>query len=586
MLFEREVSDLADYYSKRLTPTKIREILNSWMDRRPLNVQPELMEDLMVDYDRFSNVINSVLEYLRERDWRGAIVSIVGEYGSGKSQVGLTIWRLLKSESEVRAYLKKLDPISDVRSLLLDDVIFDDVTPSVLIVDEVDQLLGDLYKGKRERIEELADIVRAITEGSVSPPRGSVVLLMSMKARGVLAADRSLSNRLLARSREFRLSMTDDQRIRAAEEVVKKVMALYMALESSFGLHKHFDLIYDFLISRARWLALVYEIGGIVKDITLTLNEVLRSLDPDARVPSGTELGKALEDLLKLYLKAKASAIPLQVRVGDQVRHYMALFSDERMRTEGSVSDGQYVVHTYDPKRNAVGSPVSKVILEVKSGSTWFESLETKRQLAAFLELAPVMLIALVDKEPDDASLISLESSGKSNPLKVVIVDMKPFKLSLILRNPIDLLDSWVTLNRDLAEQMEYLMIPKGREVSSEGPVGLVEVAASAIVTSMLAELRRVRSYKKVSTLYAVITNALAYSFSQKGASPPKVTPTLLDSIIRVFVKEGLGRFSSSGKTVQVRRDNRVRMAELEYDLERRKRLEGEVADLIRRVVA
>ncbi len=579
MFPEKEVRELSYRYSKELAPSQIREILNYWMDRRPMNLPPDMLRKVFVDPSFLFKRAEDIVKYLKERDWRGAIVSVVGEYGSGKTQLGLILRRMLKEEEDVRPYFKSLDSFRDVREVLLEDVTFDDVEPLVLIVDEVDQLLSELYRGKRGRIEELADIVRAITEGSVSPPAGSVVLLMSTRAKGELASDRSLANRLIARAREFRLAMTDEEREKAALEAVKKVLSLFMALESAYDVYKHFDVLYEFLTSRARSLAQTMEIGGIVKEITLTLKEILDRLDPNAEIPSGVvELGKALEDALKSYLRERASAVPFQVTVGDRIRHYLAKFSDERVRVDQSISDGQYTVHTYDPSRNLIGSPVSKVLVEVKTGTTWINNAETKRQIQSFLKAGPVLLFWLSDQEED---LLPVEGS-----LRVIIQDPSPFKVSMILRGGKDLLDSWVNLKRDVAENMEFLMIPTSVGGTGGDREEEVEVVASAIASAVLIELKKAKSYKKISTLHSAILNAIQYTYNQMGKAPPTVSPSLLDSLLRVFVKEGLGRFSRTGKTVQIGKDNRIRIMELEANPGRRKRLEEEVRELLKKVLS
>ncbi len=578
MFPEEEVRELSHKYSKKLAPSQIREILNYWMDRRPMNLPPEMLREVFVEPEFLFKKAEDIINYLRERDWRGAIVSVVGEYGSGKTQLGLILKRMLRGERDVRSYFKTLDSFRDVRTILLEDVTLDDVEPLVLIVDEVDQLLSELYRGRRERIEEMADIVRFITEGSASPPLGSVVLLMSTRAKGELASDRSLANRLIARAREFRLTLTDEEREKAALEAVKKVMSLYMALESAFDVYKYFDLLYEFLTSRARTLALTLEIGGIVKEVTLTLKEILDRIDKGAKVPEGTELGRTLEEALKKYLKERASAVPFEVRVGERVKHYLAKFSEERVRVEQAISDGQYVVHTYDPSRGFVGSPVLRVLVEVKTGTSWLSDSNAKRQIQSFLNEAPLLLFWLSDHQN--------EIPPFEGPLRVIVQDPSPFKVSMILKGGRELLDSWVDLKRDVEENVALLTLPRtaSNDKGKEGVADL-DVVASTIVSAVLIELKKARSYKKVSTLHAVILNAMRYAYEQMGLTPPQPSSTLIESLLRVFVREGLGRFSKTGKTVQITKESRLRIMELESNPGRRKRVEEELRELLKKVM-
>ncbi len=579
------IRELAENYNK-YNLTTIREILTSWADRRPYEGPLDVIEEVFVGVRRLREMREAILRYLRDRDWRGAVVSVVGEYGSGKTQLGHILLRAIRKEGEAEPRLVSLDPISDVRDSLLESLDTGE-RPIVLIVDEVDQLLRDLERGRREKLEDLADIVRWITEGHYgSPARGSVVLLMSKRAREALVTDRALANRLLERAREFRLSMSDEEREKASVEAVKKVLALQMAYDkdSRSVITRNFPVIYRFLEKTARDLSLTREIGGVVKNLVDLVEEIVVNADEAVSSPTGVDLGNAVEKLVKEFLSKEMKSVQFRVRLGDDYSDYLAVFSPERLSVPGAVTDGQYVVWTYDSTSGRKGDMiVERVAVEVKFGTYWANHRD---QILRVLAHHPLLLLSIAEMDPDERA--SLEAEIRRGGRAFGLLSMNPhiFRVALLLRGDYGLrfLRERGSFERDFGEVLSQIMTPSAVKQTIKGEVSgdkLLRAASSSILSSLLRELKAGRTSKRVTTLTSVIVASLDSVYSSAGTSPPLIPPHLIDKLLRVLVREGLGRLSKTGKSFMLSRESRLLIEELERDDERRRNVESVIYDVL-----
>ena len=583
----REVKSLSERFS-RYGPSLIRQVLNGWADRRPLEVKLEVIEEVFVNVKLLKRISESVISYLRDRDWRGAIVSVVGEYGSGKSQLGHMLLRAIRMEGEASAKFIVLNPIDDVREIFMREIEIGE-KPMVIIVDEIDQLLRDLEKGRREKFEDLADMVRWFTEGHYGkPPAGSVILLMSKRAKEGLSSDRALANRLLERSREFRLSMSDEEREKASVEAVKKVIALQMAYDEDrkVVIQRNFPVIYKFLENRAREVSLVREVGGILKNIVDLMNELIINMDETVSIPSGVELGTMMEELIKDFLSRELRAIPFKVRLGDEFADYLATFSTERLNVPGAITDAHYVIWTYDPQRGKRGDTIiGKVAVEIKYGTHW---MHNRDQILKILSHYPLLMILVADLDPEDRSRVEVEIRRGGRRFGLISLDPYLFKAALLLREEyrLQFLRERSTLRRDLREVMGHIMTPEAVKqiLTTEGEISkdkLLRAAASSVLSSLIRELKAGRHSKRITTLSNVIINSFEAVYSGANITAPVLPAHIIDKVLRILVREGLGRFSKTGKSFMLSKESRLLLEELERDDERRRRVESVIYDIL-----
>ncbi len=579
----KEVRDLAEKF-RSYRPTTIREILSCWADRRPIEAPLSMIEDLFVGMRSLKETMELVLSHLRDRDWRGFIARIVGEYGSGKTQLGRLLLRAIREEGGVEPRFVTLDPLTDVRDLLVEEI--DVEGPVVLIIDEVDQLLRDLERGRREKLEDLADVVRWVTEGHGSPPRGSVILLLSKRAQEALMSDRALANRLMERSRMFKLSMSDEERERAGVEAVKKVLALWMAYSQDYAslIERIFPALYPLMEKVARDLALTREIGGIVKNLVDLSEEVLRSVREDAALLSKVEEGSVIEEMIREFLTREMRSFPFKVRLGDEVRDYLAVFSSERLSVPGAVSDGQFLVWTYDAGTGRKGDVlVSRIGVEIKLGDYWVRERE---QIIRLLAENPLLVISVTDADPEEMAEVEAEMRRGGRPFALLTADPDLFRVAYLLRREraLNFLRERGNFERDMPEVLSQLMIPAAVSQVTGGDVSedkLLRQAASSVLSSLIRELKRAKTSKRMTTLINAIVASVDSVYSGAGARPPAIGSTTINMIVRVLIREGLGRLSESGKSLMLNREARLILEEIERDDKRRRDVELVIYDIL-----
>jgi hypothetical protein len=565
---------------RKLESSSIRSILEFWSDRRPLEIKLSLMHEILVNSKRLKETMESIIRYLSERDWRGAIISIVGEYGSGKTQFGHILMRRLREEG-VFSKIITISPLRDVKELLLEDLSYEG--PAVLIIDEIDQLLDEFERGERRDIEYLADLIRGITEGSYgNPPRGSVIMLLSKRASDTMKRDRALGSRLMDRSREFSLSMSDDERERASKEALKKIIALWLAYfeqndDMRYAIKRSLDKIYPFMERFASELSRTREIGGVVKGLTDLSSEIIKNLGRFEDMGK-IEEGKFAEDLLKKFLLSEVRNIQLKVRIGEVTKDYIAVFSDEPLSVPGARTDAHFDVWTFDPNIGIRGDLlVARVGIEIKYGKYWMEKSD---QLLKIVEKYPLLLISIAELDDDERTEIRAKMGRRFD-----IIDINPdlFELLHVLKEDATLwfLKKYSVLERDLKESLEILMGSSVKVKEEVSERDILSEASVNILSSILRELRKAKSSKRYDTLSNLIVRTIEDTFRKYGASTPPLSSNVILGIVKILEREGMGRISQSGKSFNIDKDCRLRIEEIEQDMERRRRIERVIFDTI-----
>ncbi|MEM1983895.1 MAG: hypothetical protein QXW76_01360 [Candidatus Korarchaeum sp.] len=578
-----EVRQLYNSY-RNLRISTLRSVLECWADRRPVEESVEVMERVFPGFWKLRSTAEGVISHLEYRDWRGCIVNIVGDYGSGKTQMGFILLRMIRDRGEAHAKMIAVDPFTDLRREVLEELEAEE-KPLVLIVDEVDQLISDLERGRREKVEEVADLARMLTEGSFSnPARGSVILLLSKKARNALRSDRSLSNRLMDRAREFSLSMSETEREKVSLEAVKRILALWMACreEEPWRVQQYFHVLYPFMERLALELSDTHEIGGVVKNLTIALEEVmlnLRYAPPIGRV----EEGRFFEDLLKRFLKEMIGKVPFKVRIGEEAREYLAVFSDEPLSVPGARTDAHYDIWT--STRGLRGNLlVNRVGVEIKYGEYWRENRD---QLLRVMERHPLLLLCVADMDPDEVMALKVEMRAGGRAFDMINADPKVLRVAYVMteEGALRFLRDWGKFDRDVEEAMSTISIQslrvEDKEVSERD---LIAQASSSILASVIRDLRKAKKSVRTSTLSGIIGRSVQGVYAKYGKAPPEVPEHLIFRVLRVLEREGLGRLSDTGKTFSLDRESKQNIEEVSSNDERRKMIEAVISEILLRV--
>ncbi|RDD53625.1 MAG: hypothetical protein BA066_03400 [Candidatus Korarchaeota archaeon NZ13-K] len=582
-MHDRDLEGLYNNY-RGLRPTTIRSILDCWADRRPVEESLEVIRRVFPGSQILESTARSVMRYLQDRDWRGCIVNIIGDYGSGKTQMGFILLRMIRERGEARVRMITADPLTELRSEILED---GDERPLVVIVDEVDLLIGDMERGKRDRVEELADLARMMTEGSFSnPARGSVILLLSKKAHSSLKMDRALRNRLIDRAKEFSLSMSETDRERVSLEAVRRIIALRMAYseEDRLRIFRSLGLIYPFMEKLALDLCSMHEIGGIVKNLVTALDDILSELT-DPRSLGEVEKGRFFEEVLKRFFSEVFRRVHFRVTVGDERRDYVAIFSEEPLSVPGARTDAHYDIRTYDADRGLIGSLlVNQVGLEIKYGDYWKENRD---QLLRVMERYPLLLICVTEMDEDELADLRNQMRAGGRAFEIMGLSPKVLGVTLTLtpEGALRFLRNWGTFERDLEEILSILTLQsvrvKDREVSDQD---ILAQASSAIVSSLMRELRRARKMVRTSTLSDLIRRSLEGVYARYGRAAPDLPEILVDRILRLLEREGLGRLSETGKSFSLSAESKRNLEELSLDEGRRRDMERVVSGILLRM--
>jgi hypothetical protein len=589
MSFEDDWKDIELFYDrfKRLKNDTIKSILDRWSERRPLELKLDLMQEILTNFGRLKETMESIIRYLRERNWRGAIISIVGEYGSGKTQFGQILLRKLEEDIKFRenifSKIITISPTEDIRELILKNLNYE--RPTILIVDEIDQLLGELERGNRRRIEDLADLIRGITEESYgNPAKGSIIMLLSKRASEAMKRDKALGGRLMDRSKEFSLSISEGERERASKEALKRIIALWMAYYnmSPYTIRDSFERIYPFMRRIASELSRTREIGGIVKSLTELLSEIIENLGRFKGMGK-IEEGRFAEDLLKRFLVSEARSIQLKVRMGDITKDYIAIFSNEPLSVSGARTDAHFNVWTYDPEIGIKGDvQVARVGIEIKYGEYW---KERRDQLLKITEKHPLLLISITEIDPDEITEIKIKMD-KGN-FDIININPDLFRVLHVLRDEAAMwfLRKYSTLKRDLEEALEGLIrgYVKVKEEISEQDI--LSEASTNVLSSVLRELKRAKNSKRYETLSKVIVGSIEMIFNKYGMKFPSFSDTMISEIVKALEREGIGKLSQSGKSFYIDSDSRSIINDIEQDLERRKRVEKIIFNIISRPI-
>jgi hypothetical protein len=376
--------------------------------------------------------------------------------------------------------------------------------------------------------------------------------------------------------------MSDDERERASKEALKKIIALWLAYfeqndDMRYAIKRSLDKIYPFMERFASELSRTREIGGVVKGLTDLSSEIIKNLGRFEDMGK-IEEGKFAEDLLKKFLLSEVRNIQLKVRIGEVTKDYIAVFSDEPLSVPGARTDAHFDVWTFDPNIGIRGDLlVARVGIEIKYGKYWMEKSD---QLLKIVEKYPLLLISIAELDDDERTEIRAKMGRRFD-----IIDINPdlFELLHVLKEDATLwfLKKYSVLERDLKESLEILMGSSVKVKEEVSERDILSEASVNILSSILRELRKAKSSKRYDTLSNLIVRTVEDTFRKYGASTPPLSSNVILGIVKILEREGMGRISQSGKSFNIDKDCRLRIEEIEQDIERRRRIERVIFDTI-----
>jgi len=579
---------------KQLDKYQLKEldyIIECWRSGKPIDLPLDKLAPVFVSAEEIGRVTFSIIEMLQNNDWRGLILSVVGEYGSGKSQLGLILNRWFQSSEEnVESVYISIDLFSDIEEKILNKIKeLPSDRPVVIILDEIDQLLIDLSRGKRYRIESLADLVRGLTQGGPGEfPRASFILLLSKRAKSELYKDKALADRLLRRtSMEFRLSLSDDERALLAKESVPKILAVFAShSKANYSIiEKYFKEIYSFLAKNAEEMALYSEIGSVIKRITDTLMDVLIHVDRFAEIPSELKFGIVAEEVWKDFMKKRLSAIPITVSVGKTQTDYVATFSEKRIKAGSRFADANYEVWPYNPEKGERGTKlVSKIAVEIKSGRLWIKQTSQERsQLIEIAEHFPLIIFSIGDLTREELESVENQLSfSTKNQVAIIGVSEDLLKLSLLLEESFrwQFIDTHGAFKEDLIEVMRSFLkvTPETIKIMPTEEKEPLKLAISLLIDYVCRDVRK-RKYKKISSLYNNLSKFMGKTYKQTGGSPPRISEELFLEMLKVLEREALGKISKG--RFNLSKESRERWIQLKSDKKWRDSVIRAMAELV-----
>lgn len=581
--FHQQLDEVKRLYAeyRKLRVSTISSVLDCWAERRPVEENLDVMERIFPRFERtLKRTAEDVVRYLEGRDWRGCIANVVGEYGSGKTQLGFILKRMIRERGGAHASMITLDPFTDLKREIQEEIEADR-RPLVLIVDEVDQLVSELERGERRKVEELADVARMLTEGSFSrPARGSVVLLLSKKARNSLRKDIALSNRLMDRAREFSISMSDSEREEVSLEAAKRIVALWAARTEDMSVWQYFRVIYPFMERLASKLSDTHEIGGVIKNLVVALEDAMQNLGhapPMGRI----EEGRSFEGLLERFLKEIIGKVPIKIRIGERTMDYLAVFSEEPLSVPGARTDAHYEVWTYDAARSLRGNRmVGQIGVEIKYGEYWRENRE---QLLRIMESYPLLLLCVANIDPDEQTTIENEMRAGGRAFAMITADPTVLRVASVMteEGALRFLERWGELSRDVEEVLSVITTQsvrvEGKEVSEHD---LAYQASSTILTSIVRDLKKAKKSVRTSTLAEIIKKGVEGVYGNYGRAPPELSERLILSILRLLERERLGRLSETGKSFSLDIESKRNIEEISSNEERRRKVEAAISEI------
>ena len=408
-----------------------KQILSSWEVGGPVEKIPfDRLKVILVKPEVVGEFINNkIMKELNDRDYSG-IYCIVGEAGSGKSQIAFLIQQEL-GKYNVKTDYFKIAGRKDIDKFL--DYFESLQGKNVVFIDEIDALLGSIGENeKREIIDKLGNMLTLYAERGKDSRRIAVILLLSRRS---LETIRRLDERLWRRIKIFYIP-SDYERLRSEDlpSLMKKVLAIIYGARKDLFPEEHtsdvFKILVDWGSSYLERITGIGSVGTCVKTLLEAYIKILENLREDFKLLNDIEEGKRAEQVIKEELLNK-NLNSIKFEIGR--KPYTAKI------VECDLSSGYWPDLCYGiyPGQIPTGKPKRKVYVEIKCG--YYKSLKDRKdQLMKYIQLGPLLIIWIFKGEENKIEeLINELEKSSPNPVDYISLPYELVRPAIYLNDPI-----------------------------------------------------------------------------------------------------------------------------------------------------
>jgi ABC-type dipeptide/oligopeptide/nickel transport system ATPase component len=434
------------------------QILKMWESGKPVkDIELEKIRGLLIDPEAMELIIEDISKTIEEYDYTG-IYCIVGEAGSGKSQIALfALKELKKTRPDVEPHYIRIESRDDIDKIgnLLENL----RGRNVIFIDEMDSLLGSLSEEERKKVvEKLGSILILHAEEPKDNKRIAVILLLNRRSYNAIE---KYDQRLWRRIKKFRLGIPTDYERLPPEKLLplmKGILALIYSAEKDIFPKDHASDVLAMLLEWGRFfrerVTGFDSVGTCVKSLLSEYMVILRNLRKDFMPLDKTEEGDKIEEVLKGLISRYIGKMRFEV----EKKQYIA----EIMKMEGPGPDLCYDIY---PGVIASGRPVKKVNIEIKCG--YYSSLKARKdQLIKYGQSGPLLIIWISKEEPEHIEdLINEIEKEIQNPIDYISIPYELMRPAIYLSDPFGFLVD-LRIKEDLEAKIQnslrYIEISSG----------------------------------------------------------------------------------------------------------------------------
>jgi len=410
-----------------------KQILKSWEVGGPIAGIPfDKLRIILVKPEVIEGFINKILKELDERDYSG-IYCIVGEAGSGKSQIAFLIQQQL-GKYNIKTEYFKIAGRKDIDQFL--DYFENLQGKNVIFIDELDSLFGSIGENeKREVINKLGNLLTLYAERGKDSKRIAVILLLNRRSYETI---KKLDERLWRRIKRFDIP-SDYERLPSENlpSLMKKVLAIVYSAKGDLFPKEHtsdvFKILVDWGSSYLERITGIGSVGTCVKTLLEAYIRILEGLGKNFQLLNDIEEGRRAEHVIKEELLDKSLEI-IKFEIGRKPYTAKIIECDLSSGYRPDLCYGIYLGQI------PTGKPKKKVYVEIKCG--YYKSLKDRRdQLIKYLQSGPLLIIWIFKGEENQIEdLISELEKSALNPVDYISLPYELIRPAIYLNDPVKFL--------------------------------------------------------------------------------------------------------------------------------------------------
>jgi len=437
------------------------DILKMWKAGKPIEgIELEEVEGLLIEPEVMKLIIEEIENTVSEYGNTG-IYCVVGEAGSGKSQIALFALERFKNKMNSRYFRvnswDSIDKIGkEMEKMKGNNIVF---------IDELDSLLGSLSEEEREKaIEKLENMLILHAEEPKEDGRIAAILLLNRRSYNLI---KKRGPRLGRRMIELKLGIPLDYERLPPDKftlLARIVIAvIYAAKRELFPTDYAADvmrLLADWSESYREKILGSASVGTCLKEILRTYLRILENLEfkPMDKTEEGNKVEEVFRKLFSRHLQ--------NIKFDSEGRRYVASL----VQSKGPGADLLYTVY---PGEIPSGKPVKVVNIEIKCGH--YSSLRERRdQLIKYGQQGPLLIIWIYKEEPDKLEeLISQVEGEIPNPVDYISLPYELIRPAIYMKDP-EIFMRELRIKEDLEDKLQESL--KYIEISAKPPALVKDV--------------------------------------------------------------------------------------------------------------